>query len=118
MCGRRFKSISCGVAYLLWDLKLLDHTDLVVHLDATLYQLHLGAVEIGEAELVDLKLLNKWRQVFFLYVIILRQCGFYFGALNYCQDLSLTRICKSSSSSHSLGSQPKTSLVFCDETKC
>lgn len=52
--------------HLLRDLELLNHPDLVVHLDRALNQFHLCAVKIRKVELVDLKLLNKWREIFFL----------------------------------------------------
>lgn len=56
----------CFLYHLLRDLELLYHADLIVHLDAALHQLHLRAVEIRKAELVDLKLLDHWRQFSFL----------------------------------------------------
>lgn len=49
------------VDHLLRDLELLDHPNLIVHLDAALHQFHLCAVKIRKVELVDFKLLNKWR---------------------------------------------------------
>lgn len=36
----------CVLDHLLRDLKLLDHPDLVVHLDPTPHQVHLCAVKI------------------------------------------------------------------------
>ena len=56
----------CPCAYLLGYLELLDHPDLIVHLDPTLDQLHLCAIEVWEVELVDLKLLNELREILFL----------------------------------------------------
>lgn len=47
--------------YLLRDLELLHHPNLIVHLDPTLHQVHLRAVKIRKAELIDLKLLNHRR---------------------------------------------------------
>lgn len=44
--------------YLLWNLELLDHSNLIVHLDPTHHQLQLCAVKVREPELVDLKLLG------------------------------------------------------------
>ena len=51
--------------YRLRNLELRHHANLVIHLDATLNQLHLRAFEVREVELVDLKLLGV-HQLFFL----------------------------------------------------
>lgn len=53
------------ISYLLWDLELLHHAKLVVHLNATLHQLQLSAVKIGESELIDFELGGPW-ELFFL----------------------------------------------------
>lgn len=47
--------------HLLRDLELLDHPDLIVHLDPAPHQVHLCAVKIRKAELIDLKLFDQWR---------------------------------------------------------
>lgn len=49
------------MCHLLRDLELLDHSDLVVHLDAALHQFHLCAVKIRKVELIDLKFGNQLR---------------------------------------------------------
>lgn len=120
--------------HLLRDLELLHHPDLIVHLDAALHQFHLCAVKIGKLELVDLKLLDQWRQVFFLteeQSAVETKCigGNEDGQLcsivgkhdtlrfsderkAWIHNVSVTSISRRSSSSHSQGSQPWTSLVF------
>ena len=62
----KMSEVWCPCVYLLGYLELLDHPDLVVHLDPTLDQLHLCAVEVWEVELVDLKLLNELGEILFL----------------------------------------------------
>lgn len=57
---------SVRLRHLLRDLKLLDHPDLIVHLNPAFHQFHLCAVEIRKAELINLKLFYQRRQVFFL----------------------------------------------------
>lgn len=57
MCACTFVCLD----HLLRDLELFDYPDLIVHLDPALHQVHLCAVKIRKAELIDLKLLNQWR---------------------------------------------------------
>ncbi|KAI6058269.1 ATP synthase subunit e, mitochondrial [Aix galericulata] len=54
--GTSWESLGTASSYLLRDLELLHHAKLVVHLNAALHQLQLGAIEIGEPELIDFEL--------------------------------------------------------------
>lgn len=121
--------------HLLRDVELVHHSELVVHLYAALHQLQLREGQVTEVKLVDFIFLGIWK--FFLLhrseVQLLRsmRCSCTpppglprrakqgEGMLEpYCPRVRLlTRISASSSSSHSHGSLPYTSLVFCHAPK-
>lgn len=121
--------------HLLRDVELVHHSELIVHLYAALHQLQFRKGQVTEVKLVDFIFLGIWK--FFLLhrseVQSLRsmRCSCTpppglprrakegEGMLEpYCPRVRLlTRISASSSSSHSHGSLPYTSLVFCHAPK-
>lgn len=52
--------------HLLRDLELFHHPHFIVHLDPALHQIQFCAVKIRKPKLIDFKLLDQRRKLFFL----------------------------------------------------